>query len=65
LFLKGRRIGVAIKRADAPKMTLSMGSALKDLELHRLSVVYPGTRRYTLRSEVEVMSLARCVAELA
>jgi len=33
LFLKGRRIGVEIKRADAPKMTPSMVSALKDLEL--------------------------------
>ena len=25
LFLKGRRIGIEIKRADAPKMTRSMG----------------------------------------
>jgi hypothetical protein len=40
LFLKGRRIGVEIKRADAPRMTPSMGSALKDLALHRLRVVY-------------------------
>ena len=65
LFLKGRRIGIEIKRADAPKMTPSMGSALEDLELHRLLVVYPGSTRYTLRSKVEVMSLAQCVAELA
>jgi predicted AAA+ superfamily ATPase len=65
LFLKGRRIGVEIKRADAPKMTPSMVSALKDLELHRLLVVYPGSARYTLGSKVEVVSLAQCVAELA
>jgi hypothetical protein len=58
LFLKGRRIGIEIKRADAPKMTRSMGSALEDLELQRLLVVYPGSARYTLRSKVEVMSLA-------
>jgi uncharacterized protein len=65
LFLNGRRIGIEIKRADAPKMTPSIGSALEDLELHRLLVVYPGSVRYTLRPNVEVMSLAQCVAELA
>jgi predicted AAA+ superfamily ATPase len=65
LFLKGQRIGIEIKRADAPKMTPSMGSALEDLELHRLLVVYPGSVRYTLHPKVEVMSLSQCVAELA
>jgi len=35
------------------------------LELHRLLVVYPGSTRYKLRSKVEVMSLAECMAELA
>jgi hypothetical protein len=65
LFLKGRRIGIEIKRADAPKMTPSMSSALEDLELHRLLVVYPGSVRYAIRPKVEVMSLAQCVAELA
>ena len=64
LFLRGRRIGIEIKRADAPTMTPSMISALKDLELHRLLVVYPGATRYKLRSKVEVMSLAECMAEL-
>jgi predicted AAA+ superfamily ATPase len=65
LFLNGRRIGIEIKRADAPKMTPSMGSALEDLELHRLLVVYPGSVRYALRPKVEVMSLPQCVTELA
>ena len=58
-------VGNEIKRVDAPTMTSSMVSAFKDLELHRLLVVYPGSTRYTLRSKVEVMSLAQCVAELA
>jgi predicted AAA+ superfamily ATPase len=65
LFLKGRRIGIEIKRADAPKTTPSMGSAIDDLKLHRLFVVYPGSLRYTLRPNVEVMSLSQCVTELA
>jgi predicted AAA+ superfamily ATPase len=64
MLLKGRRIGIEIKRADAPRMTPSMASALEDLELHRLLVVYPGAVRYTLRPKVEVMSLSQCVAEL-
>jgi hypothetical protein len=42
-----------------------MGSALEDLELQRSLVVYPGSTRYSLRSQVEVMSLAQCLAELA
>jgi hypothetical protein len=46
-------------------MTRSMVSALKDPELHRFLVVYPGSTSYTLRSKVEVMSLAQCLAELA
>ncbi len=46
-------------------MTPSMSLALKDLELDRLLVVYPGSARYTLWPKVEVMSLAQCVAELA
>ena len=65
LFLRGRRIGIEIKRTDAPKRTPSMGSALEDLELHRLLVVYPGSVRYALGPTVEVLSLAQCVAELA
>ena len=64
LFLKGSAWN-RDPTDDAPKMTPSMGSALEDLELQRLLVVYPGSTRYTLRSNVEVMSLAQCMAELA
>ena len=64
LFLKGRRIGIEITRADAPTLTPSMRSALADLELHRLLVVYPGSTRYALAPQVDVRSLAQCVAEL-
>jgi predicted AAA+ superfamily ATPase len=65
LFLQGRRIGIEIKRADAPKMTPSIVSAIEDLDLHRLLVVYPGSVRYALGPKVEVMSLAQCMADLA
>jgi predicted AAA+ superfamily ATPase len=60
LFLvrDGHRLGVEVKRMDAPKLTPSMRNALEDLELERLSVIYPGNRRYRLAEQVEVIPLA-------
>ncbi|MEP7246635.1 MAG: ATP-binding protein [Gammaproteobacteria bacterium] len=64
IFIKGRRFGIEIKRADAPKITPSITSALESLELERLFVVYPGKARYALGKRVEVLSLTDCIAEL-
>ena len=58
LFKDGRRIGVEIKRADAPRLTPSMRTALDDLQLDRLVVIYPGTRRYPLTDRVETLPFA-------
>ena len=58
LFKNGRRIGVECKRTDAPQLTPSMRTALADLKLDHLYVLYPGTRAYTLGRNVEVMPLA-------
>lgn len=55
LISHGRRIGVEIKRMDAPRLTPSMRIAMEDLKLERLTVVYPGTKRYPLAEGVEVM----------
>lgn len=55
LFKSGRRIGVEIKRADAPRLTPSMRSALTDLSLDRLLVIYPGERSYRLAENIEVI----------
>jgi hypothetical protein len=57
LFKGGRRVGVEIKRMDAPRLTPSMQIALHDLELDALYVVYPGERRYRLADRVEVVPL--------
>ena len=58
LFLKGgKRVGLEMKYGDAPGMTKSMHSALEDLRLDRLWVVYPGDRRYPLEKNVEVIPL--------
>jgi len=58
LVKAGRRIGVEFKRADAPTLTPSMRTALRDLQLECLYVVYPGERRYALAETVEVVPLS-------
>ena len=58
LFKDQQRIGVEFKRSDAPGLTTSMRLALHDLKLDRLYVVYPGNKRYSLKSQVEVVPLA-------
>lgn len=57
LVKDGHRFGVEVKRMDAPKLTPSMRNALEDLELDRLTVMYPGSRRYRLAEQVEVIPL--------
>lgn len=61
LFQQSRRIGVECKRMDAPTLTPSMRTALADLQLDELTVVYPGTRRYRLAKRIEVVPLAEFV----
>lgn len=55
LFSGGKRYGVEIKRADAPKLTPSMRTAMADLSLAKLSVLYPGEQRYRLADRVTAM----------
>ncbi len=54
---KGKRYGVEVKYGDAPGRTKSIASALNDLELERLWVVYPGTKRYSIGKSIEAISL--------
>jgi predicted AAA+ superfamily ATPase len=58
LLMRGRRLGVEAKRADAPTLTPSMRIALKDLRLDHLTVLYPGTKRYMLADRVSVAPVA-------
>lgn len=57
LFKDGRRLGIEIKRADAPTFTRSMRSALADLSLEQLVVLYPGSREYDLAPRVRVVPI--------
>lgn len=58
LIKDGRRLGVEIKRMDAPVLTPSMRIALDDLKLEQLVVLYPGKTRYTLAERVKVAPLS-------
>lgn len=58
----GRMFGVECKRMDAPRMTPSMKTAMKDLKLERIAVVYPGESRYPLDNDIEAVPLS-AVAE--
>lgn len=65
LMHRGKRIGIEVKYGDAPTLTPSMRLACVDLKLARLLVVYPGTQRYQLADNVDVMPLETAVAEIA
>jgi predicted AAA+ superfamily ATPase len=58
LFLRGRRWGVEFKFSDAPRLTPSMRTAMKDLHLDGLTVIYPGDQGYSLDDRVRVVPLA-------
>ena len=58
LFKNGRRLGVEVKRMDAPALTPSMRIALQDLKLEQLVVLYPGPKEYALAERVRVVPLA-------
>jgi hypothetical protein len=57
----GRNLAVEVKYADAPRHTPSMKSALDDLELDHLWVLYPGDRSYPLAENITVLPLAQLV----
>ena len=54
----GQMLGVECKRTDAPKMTPSIRSALSDLGLSKVIIVYPGNKRFSLSQQVEAVPLA-------
>ena len=58
LFAKGRRVGVEIKRTDAPRRTPSMTAALRDLSLDALCVLYPGNLRYQIAERITAVPAA-------
>lgn len=58
LLRGGRRVGVEIKRVDAPRRTRSMAVAVDDLRLDALYVVYPGDTRYAVDERITAVPAA-------
>lgn len=60
LFLlhKGQRLGIEFKRQDAPKMSRSIQTAIHDLRLDAVWIIYPGQRDYEISDKVTVRSLS-------
>ncbi len=58
LIKNGKKVGVEIKRMDAPGITPSMHIAMEDLQLERLIVIYPGAKSYPLSPRITVMPLS-------
>ncbi len=61
LLKNGRRVGVECKRVDAPHLTPSMRTALTDLNLSKLLVIYPGPHTYSLAENIYATPLAHLV----
>jgi len=53
----GKHYGVEFKYADAPGRTRSMHTAIHDLNLHHLWVVYTGRQEYSLDDKISVVPL--------
>jgi uncharacterized protein len=54
----GKKIGVECKRVDAPRLTPSMRTAVQDLELTTLLVIYLGPKPYALAENIKIVPLS-------
>jgi predicted AAA+ superfamily ATPase len=57
VFWRGKRVGFEFKYNDAPDMTKSMHTAMEDLKLDQLFVVYPGSQSLALTDKAELVSI--------
>ena len=58
LIREGKRHGFEFKYMDAPRMTRTMHTVLRDLSLEKLFVVYPGALRYPMAEKIEAVPLS-------
>ncbi len=64
----GKNWAIECKFADAPKSTKSVQSALADLDLEHLWVVYPGKEKYRIAERITALPLAKvrsCCSDFA
>lgn len=65
LMRRSERFGIEIKHAEAPALTRSMRTAMLDLRLDHLLVVYPGNATYALDDNITVVPLSEVATHLA
>ena len=63
IIKNNKRTGFEFKFADAPKTTKSMHTAMKDLSLDILYVIYPGDKTYRLTEKIQVVGLQQFLKE--
>lgn len=56
-IFKGKRLGFEFKYADSPKVTKSMYTALEDLKLDHLFIMYPGEHLYLKEDKISLAGL--------
>ncbi len=61
---KGQRLGFEVKLSESPTVTKSMRTAIADLGLSRLLVVYPGRASFPMDEKVEAVAVADLPARL-
>ncbi len=59
VFDDGAPVGFEVKLTDAPRTTRSMRSAIEDLGLWQLNVVYPGERAFALDDGITALPIAQ------
>lgn len=57
ILKKGKRIGFEFKCEDAPRMTKSIQIAIKDLNLQKVFVIYPGEKTYQISLNTYAVSV--------
>ena len=60
----GRRYGFEVKRAEAPRLTPSMRSAMETLNLDSLDVIHAGAERYELATGVRALPASQLTSSL-
>lgn len=53
----GKRYGCELKYSDSPKATNSMFSAIEELGLEKITVIYPGKKNFLLDERIEVREI--------
>jgi hypothetical protein len=56
-FHRGKRYGIEFKFNEAPGVTKSMHTALKDLYLNHIWIIYPGQHRYPVHMKITVLPI--------